>query len=130
MCSLSTPTITEGNSATSYEIAGTSITLTCTSTSGSGTYAWKLDGTAMYVILIIFRFTIKQMPQKYNLNICRSGETSTNYVVPTTDNSAAGSYTCSVTVSTITSTDSTGYAVTATGLFFDMVCEIYLHVFH
>ena len=77
-----------------------------------------------------FPFTIKQMPQKYNLNICRSGATTTNYVVPTTDNSAAGSYTCSVTVSTITSTDSTGYAVTATGLFFDMVCEIYLHVFH
>ena len=29
--------------------------------------------------------------------------------------------------STIASTDSTGYAVTATGLFFDMVCEINLH---
>ena len=53
-----------------------------------------------------------------------------NYFVPTTDNSAAGSYTCSVTVSTIASTDSTGYAVTATGLFFDMVCEIDLLVFH
>ena len=69
------------------------------------------------------------MPRKYNLNICRSGETSTNYIVPTTDNSAAGSYTCSVTVSTVASTDSTGYAVTATGLFFDMVCEIYLRLF-
>ena len=127
--SVATPTITEGSSATSYEIAGTSITLTCTSTSGSGTYAWKFDGTAMYVILIIFA-SLKQMQRKYNLNICRSGETSANYIVPTTDNSAAGSYTCSVTVSTIASTDSTGYAVTATGLFFDMVCEIYLHVFH
>ena len=51
--SVATPTITEGGSVTSYEIAGTSITLTCTSTSGSGTYAWKLDGTAMYVILTI-----------------------------------------------------------------------------
>ena len=70
------------------------------------------------------------MSRKYNLNICRSGETSTNYIVPTTDNSAVGSYTCSITVSTIASTDSTGYAVTAIGLFFDMVCEIYLHVFH
>ena len=57
------------------------------------------------------------MLREYNLNICRSGETSTSYVVPTTDNTAAGSYTCSVTVSTIASTDSTGYAVTATGLF-------------
>ena len=56
--SVATPTITEGSSATSYEIAGgTSITLTCTSTSGSGTYAWKFDGIAMYVILIIFHFT-------------------------------------------------------------------------
>ena len=70
------------------------------------------------------------MPRKYKLSICRSGETSMNYVVPITDNSAAGSYTCSVTVSTIASTDSTGYAVTATGLFFDMVCEIDLLVFH
>ena len=57
--SVATPTITEGSSATSYEIAGTSITLTCTSTSGSGTYAWKFDRTAMYVILIIFHFTRK-----------------------------------------------------------------------
>ena len=45
--SVATPTITEENSAISYEIAGTSITLTCTSTSGSGTYAWKFDGTAL-----------------------------------------------------------------------------------
>ena len=70
------------------------------------------------------------MPRKYNLNICRSGETNTNYILPTTDNSAAGSYTCSVTVSTIASADSTGYMVTATGLFLDMVRVIYLHVFH
>ena len=70
------------------------------------------------------------MLRKYNLNIYRSGETSTNYVVPTTDNTAAGSYTCSVTVSTIASTDSIGYVVTATGLFFDMVFEMYLHVLH
>ena len=70
------------------------------------------------------------MPQKYNLNICRSKETSTNYIVPTINNSAAGSYTCSVTISTIASKDSTGYAVTGTGLFFDKVCEISLHVFH
>ena len=60
------------------------------------------------------------MPRKHNLNFCRIGETNTNYVVPNTDNSAAGSYTCSVTISTVASTDSTGYAVTATSLFFDM----------
>ena len=50
--SVATPTITEGSSATSYEIGGTSLTLTCESTSGSGSYAWKLDGTAMYAIFI------------------------------------------------------------------------------
>ena len=58
--SVATPTITEGNSATSYEIGGTSLTLTCTSTSdsaGSGTYAWNKDGTALYVILIIVCIT-------------------------------------------------------------------------
>ena len=44
------PTITEASSAESYEIGGPSLTLTCTSTSGSGTYYWKLDGTLMYVI--------------------------------------------------------------------------------
>ena len=64
------------------------------------------------------------MPRKYNLNICRSGETSRNYIVPTTNNSAAGSYTCSVTISKVVSTDSTGYAVTATGLFFEKAFEV------
>ena len=70
------------------------------------------------------------MLRKYDLNICRSGETSTNYIVPTTNISAAGNYTCSVTISAVASTDSKGYAVTATGSFFDMVCKIYLNVFH
>ena len=63
------------------------------------------------------------MPRKHNLNTYSDGDTSQQYIVPTTDNSAAGSYTCSVTVSTIVSTDSTGYAVTATGMFFDMICK-------
>ena len=58
LCSLAaTPTITEANSATSYEIEGTSITLTCSSTSGPGTYAWKHCGNPMYVILITFCIT-------------------------------------------------------------------------
>ena len=63
------------------------------------------------------------MPRKHNLNICRSGETSSQYTVTTADNNGVGSYTCSVTVSTIVSTDSTAYMVTATGLFFDMICK-------
>ena len=58
------------------------------------------------------------MPRKYNLNIYRSGQTGAQYVVPTTDNTAAGLYTCSVTVSTVASEDSTGYRITAAGLLF------------
>ena len=54
-------------------------------------------------------------------NIYRNGVTSAERIVATTDHSAAGSYTCSVTISTVTSTDSTAYLVTATGLFFYMV---------
>ena len=54
---VATPTITEAKAATSYEIGGTSLTLTCTSKSGSGTYAWKKDRTALYVILIIVCIT-------------------------------------------------------------------------
>ena len=61
------------------------------------------------------------MPRKYNKIIYRNGATSSQYAVPTEDDSAEGSYTCIVTVSTIASTDSTGYAVIATGLFFEMV---------
>ena len=41
--SVTTPAITA--SATTYEIGGsTTVTLTCISTSGSGTYEWKKDG--------------------------------------------------------------------------------------
>ena len=61
------------------------------------------------------------MPRKYSKNIYRNGVTSSQYVVPTEDDSTEGSYTCSVTVSTIASPDSVGYSVTATGLFFDMI---------
>ena len=44
-----TPTISATNDATSYEIGGTQVTLTCTSTSGSGTCEWKLNGGKMSV---------------------------------------------------------------------------------
>ena len=50
---LQTPVISASNSATTYEILGTSVTLTCESTSdstGSGTYQWNLDGQILYVI--------------------------------------------------------------------------------
>ena len=100
--SVSTPEITELNSAATYEILGTALTLTCTSASGHGTYAWNVNGAPMYVILLIFRIT-KRKPRKYNLNIYRDGANSQQYVVPAADNSAAGSYTCTVTISSISS---------------------------
>ena len=51
--SVATPVISASNSATDYEISGTSVTLTCESTSdpsGSGKYLWKLDGNIRYVL--------------------------------------------------------------------------------
>ena len=47
--SVATPNIAATNSAISYEIKGPSVTLTCTSTSGNGSYIWKLDSDVMYV---------------------------------------------------------------------------------
>ena len=60
------------------------------------------------------------MPRKYNQNTYRNGAAA-QYIVPTTDNSATGTYKCSVTISTVASSDSNGYEVTATGLLVDMV---------
>ena len=54
--SAATPTITASNSATSYEIGGTAVTLTCKSASdsgGSGAYVWKLASNAVYVLLTL-----------------------------------------------------------------------------
>ena len=51
--SVATPTISASNGATDYEISGTSVTLTCESTSdpsGSGKYVWKLEGIIQYVL--------------------------------------------------------------------------------
>ena len=45
--SIATPAISASNSVTSYEISGTSVTLSCISTSdssGTGTYVWNLGG--------------------------------------------------------------------------------------
>ena len=39
--------------------------------------------------------------------IPRDGETSETYIVPVTDNTGEGSYTCRVTVSTVASSEST-----------------------
>ena len=99
-------------------MGGTAVTLTCTSASdsgGSGAYVWKLASTAVYVLL-------KLLAKKYHLakditvNCHRSGATSQTYTVPNTDNTAAGDYTCMVTVSTVASSDSSAYTLTATGI--------------
>ena len=47
---------------------GTALTLTCTTTYSSGTYAWNLDGTPLYIILIISFITktnATKIQQKY-----------------------------------------------------------------
>ena len=46
---------------------------------------------------------------------CHRSGTSQTYTVPNADNSAVGSYTCMVTVSTVASSESSGYSLTATG---------------
>ena len=61
------------------------------------------------------------MPQNYSINTYRNGAAKAQYAVPATDGTATGSYTCTVTISAITSKESTGYLVTATGLFFNML---------
>ena len=50
---VATPAISASNSVTSYEISGTSVTLSCVSTSdsgGSGSYVWNLGGQSLYVL--------------------------------------------------------------------------------
>ena len=49
--------ITASNGATSYELSGPSVTLTCTSTSGRGDYVWKLNNALTYVTIFNLRKT-------------------------------------------------------------------------
>ena len=55
---------------------------------------------------------------KHNLSITvnRSGETGRTYVVPSKNSSYGGSYTCLVTVSSVTSEESSGVKITAAGI--------------
>ena len=50
------------------------------------------------------------------INRHRSGAASNAYTIPNYDNSAAGSYTCMVTVSTVASSESSSYSLIATGI--------------
>ena len=59
------------------------------------------------------------------INCNRSGAASQTYTVPNYNNSAAGSYTCMVTVSTVSSSESSSYSLTATGILtFQMIYTI------
>ena len=49
-------------------------------------------------------------------NIYRSGATTQTYMVPNTDNTAAESYTCVVTVSTVASSESSTFSLGVTGI--------------
>ena len=61
------------------------------------------------------------MPRKYDLNICRNGAIRAQYVIPTADSTAAGTYSCDITIKFISSARSAGYLVTAAGLLFHML---------
>ena len=84
-------------------------------TSGSGTYVWKLDGKSLYVLSGLLA-QICHLIKDITLNCRRSGYTSQTYLVPNSDKSAAGSYTCMVTVSAGASSESSSYSLTATGI--------------
>ena len=60
------------------------------------------------------------MSQK-NIDTYRNGANSAQYAIPTLDNTATGCYTCTVTISSVSSPDSAEYTVSAIGLIFDMV---------
>ena len=57
----------------------------------------------------------KNLVKDITVNCLRNGATVQTYTVPNTDNSAAGSYTCMVTVSTAASSESPSHTLTATG---------------
>ena len=61
------------------------------------------------------------------VNCPRSGATSQTYTVSNSDNSAAGSYSCIVTVSTVTSPESSCYSLSGTGIPIFRISN-YMHV--
>ena len=68
-----------------------------------------------FIILCCFPFSNVEIKTK--LTFFRNGVTTSEYAVPNTDHSAVGSYTCQVTIFrfNLTSVDSIGYTLTATG---------------
>ena len=70
----------------------------------------------MYYYVCLHRNTVLYLPKDITLNFHRSGATSTIYIVTTSDNSAVGDYTCMVTVSTVESSESPAYSLSATGI--------------
>ena len=83
--------------------------------SGSGAYVWNLGGQSVYVLSGLFAW-ICHIVKDITINCLRSGATSQTYPVPNSDNSAAGDYTCMVTVSALESSESTTFSLGVTGI--------------
>ena len=79
-------------------------------------YGNSRDKCSMYYYVCLHRNTVLYLPKDITLNFHRSGATSTIYIVTTSDNSAVGDYTCMVTVSTVESSESPAYSLSATGI--------------
>ena len=120
--SVATPTITATDSATSYEIQGTSVTLTCTPIYGNGDYVWKFDNAPMYVVSSYDTQNSSNFAKNIKLAFFRNGVTTTRFTVPNTDPSAAGNYTCQVTLFTVTSSESDPYTLAAAGFLDETFC--------
>ena len=56
-----------------------------------------------------------QISAWYKCIFFSNGANTSEYIVPSDDNSAAGSYTCQVNISAALSSDSPAYVLTATG---------------
>ena len=82
--------------------------------SGTGTYVWKHNGQIQYVLSGLLAY-IYHLVKDITVNCHRNGATVQTYTVPNSDNSAAGSYTCMVTVSTVASSESSAFSLGVTG---------------
>ena len=63
--------------------------------------------TSSFNVMIVFNSDI---------TVSRSGETGRTFVVPTKNSSYGGSYTCLVSISSVTSEESSGVEITAIGM--------------
>ena len=101
--------------------------------SGTGAYVWNLGGQSVYVLLESLVY-IYHFVKDITVNCYRSGATSQTYTVPNTDNSAAGDYTCIVTVHTVASSESSAFSLGVAGILvfkaYQTCCLIYFNVIY